>query len=177
MMLDHYSDRKMGRPSKLTPEVVGKLLKALADGLTLEQAATSIGVHRDTLRRWREEHPWLNEQLEQAREECRRKMLGVIKSAAESGDPKAAETFLRMSFFPYYTKPDTSVNVGVQAGMGIICDEPTRDRLIALQRQLLGGQTKQLPENARASNDTQDATPDAPHMGKTTSEQIIEHNA
>jgi len=146
MQLDHYSDRKMGRPSKLTAEVVDKLLKALADGLTLEQAATSVGVHRDTLRRWREENPSLNEQLEQAREECRRKMFGVIKSAAECGDYKAAETFLRMSFFPHYTKPETNVNVGVQTQF--VCSEETRQRLIALNQKLLSGssETRQLQQ-------------------------------
>ena len=146
MQLDHYSDRKMGRPSKLTAEVVDKLLKALADGLTLEQAATSVGVHRDTLRRWREENPRLNEQLEQAREECRRKMFGVIKSAAECGDYKAAETFLRMSFFPHYTKPETNVNVGVQTQF--VCSEETRQRLIALNQKLLSGssETRQLQQ-------------------------------
>src|SRR5438132_1907779 len=144
MQLDHYSDRKMGRPSKLTAEVVDKLLKALADGLTLEQAATSVGIHRDTLRRWREENPLLNEQLEQAREECRRKMLGVIRSAADSGDYKAAETFLRLSFFPQYTKAETNVNVGVQTQL--VCSEETRSRLIALNQKLLSGETKKLPE-------------------------------
>ena len=146
MQLDHYSDRKMGRPSKLTDEVVDKLLRALADGLTLEQAATSVGVHRDTLRRWREENPSLNEQLEQAREECRRKMFGVIKSAAECGDYKAAETFLRMSFFPHYTKPETNVNVGVQTQF--VCSEETRQRLIALNQKLLSGssETRQLQQ-------------------------------
>jgi hypothetical protein len=156
MQLDHYSDRKMGRPSKLTPEVVDKLLEALADGLTLEQAATSVGVHRDTLRRWRDENAWLNEQLEQAREECRRKMLGVIKSAAESGDPRAAETFLRLSFFPQYTKPDTNVNVGVQTQL--VCDEATRQRLIELHRRTIQGETKAL---AGPANDMQDALPDS----------------
>jgi hypothetical protein len=144
MQLDHYSDRKMGRPSKLTAEVVDKLLKALADGLTLEQAATSVGIHRDTLRRWREENPSLNEQLEQAREECRRKMLGVIRSAADSGDYKAAETFLRLSFFPQYTKAETNVNVGVQTQL--VCSEETRSRLIALNQKLLSGEAKKLPE-------------------------------
>jgi len=161
MQLDHYSDRKMGRPAKLTAEVVDKLLKALADGLTLEQAATSVGVHRDTLRRWREDNPCLNEQLEQAREECRRKMLGVIKSAAESGDYKAAETFLRMSFFPHYTKSETNVNVGVQTQL--VCSEETRQRLIALNRKLLTGSPK--------VNETQEALPDAPNMENTNALQ------
>ena len=155
MQLDHYSDRKMGRPSKLTAEVVDKLLKALADGLTLEQAATSVGVHRDNLRRWREDNPCLNEQLEQAREECRRKMLGVIKSAAESGDYKAAETFLRMSFFPQYTKAETNVNVGVQAQF--VCTEETRQRLILLNQKLLS--------NSPKVNETHEALPDAPNIG------------
>ena len=154
MQLDHYSDRKMGRPSKLTAEVVDKLLKALADGLTLEQAATSVGIHRDTLRRWREENPLLNEQLEQAREECRRKMLGVIRSAADSGDYKAAETFLRLSFFPQYTKAETNVNVGVQTQL--VCSEETRSRLIALNQKLLSGETKKLPELTTEINEKYD---------------------
>ena len=152
MQLDHYSHRTMGRPSKLTPEVVDKLLEVLADGLTLEQAATSVGIHRDTLRRWREENPWLNEQLEQAREECRRKMLGVIKSAADSGDHKAAEIFLRLSFFPQYTKPETNLNVGVQTQL--VCTEETRQRLILLNQKLLSNSREALADRENPNNES-----------------------
>ena len=71
-------------------------------------------------------------------------MLGVIRSAADSGDYKAAETFLRLSFFPQYTKAETNVNVGVQTQL--VCSEQQRARLIALNEKLLSGETKKLPE-------------------------------
>ena len=144
--------KRMGPPSKLTPELVGNLLKALAGGLTFEQAAVSVGVHRQTIIRWREQYPELAEQLDQAREQARQKALGHIKSAAESGDWKAAECFLRMSFFPQYTKPDTNVNVGVQTQL--FCTEETRQRLILLNQKLLSNSREVLADRENPNNES-----------------------
>src|SRR5262249_15806146 len=101
--LDSNGEKQMGPPSKYKPEVVDKLLAAISEGLTQTQAASVAGIHRDTLITWKQKYPDFAKQLDQAREQCREKMLGIIKAAAESGEWKAAECHLRMSFFPQYT--------------------------------------------------------------------------
>ena len=45
--------RKVGRPSKRTPELDNVVRRALQRGLSLNRAADLIGVSAETLRRWR----------------------------------------------------------------------------------------------------------------------------
>ena len=89
--------RKAGRPSKFKPELVAKLLAAIADGLNIKQACMAVGIGETTLHSWAK-HPELEQQLEEARERCRAKALARIKAAGEAGDWRASEAFLRMSF-------------------------------------------------------------------------------
>jgi hypothetical protein len=129
------SDQHCEKRSKFTPGTVDTILESIADGLTIGQACAAVGITYSCMQKWKEKFPAFAEALEKAREQCRQKMLSVIKTAAENGDWRAAEVHLRMSFFPQYTKPDTSVNVGVQTQL--VCDEPARQRLIAMQERML----------------------------------------
>src|SRR5436309_6611143 len=130
--------------SKFTPGAVDTILEAIGDGLTIGQACAAVGITYSCMQKWKERFPAFAEALERAREQCRRKMLGIIQAAAERGDWRAAEVHLRMSFFPQYTKAETNVNVGVQTQL--VCSEQQRARLIALNQKLLSGETKKLPE-------------------------------
>jgi Helix-turn-helix domain len=45
--------RRPGRPSSLTPEIADRLVQLLASGVTLTDAAASIGVTRRSVQNWR----------------------------------------------------------------------------------------------------------------------------
>jgi hypothetical protein len=88
--------------------------------------------------------------MAEAREQARQKALARIKAAGEAGDWRASEAFLRMSFPADYRR-DASVNVNAIATAqqaGIVCDEATRERLIALREKLTLAErgAKQLEE-------------------------------
>ena len=63
----------------------------------------------------------------------------MIKAAANNGDWRAASEFLRLSFQSDYRQAGAKVevNTNAQAGVGIVCTEEQRMRLIALREQLL----------------------------------------
>jgi hypothetical protein len=130
-------------PTKYTAQTLDTLLEAIADGLTISQACKAARISRQCHDNWRDRFPEFAEALEQAREDSRRKALAIIKQAALNGDYNAAVQFLRFSFHPDYSKPGTNVQVTATA---LVCDEPTRERLIQLNRKLLSGssETKQL---------------------------------
>jgi DNA-binding XRE family transcriptional regulator len=52
---DAGTQRKMGRPTKLTPATRAVIVAALATGANLRQAAETAGVHRVTMYRWERE--------------------------------------------------------------------------------------------------------------------------
>jgi predicted Zn-dependent protease len=146
---------KAGRPTKYTPDTVARLLAALADGLTQEQACLASGIGKQTLSDWLERHPELEPRLAEAREQARRKALAGIRAAGEAGDWRALESFLKLSFQADYRQGgnNNNINVTAQAGMQLVCDEPTRARLIELNRKLLEGGEHALPKDTEP-NDT-----------------------
>src|SRR5947199_8780264 len=82
----HMTDNRQdacGRPTKKTPELVDRLLVALADGLNKTQACRAVGIGVSTLADWVNRFPELTGQVEQAREQARQKALAGIKSAGQ----------------------------------------------------------------------------------------------
>jgi hypothetical protein len=132
-------------PTKYTAQALNTLLGAIADGLTISQACRAACISRQCHDNWRDRFPEFAEALAQAREESRRKALAIIKQAALNGDYNAAVQFLRFSFHPDYCKPDMKVQVTATA-QALVCDEPTRKRLIDLNQRLLAGNEPALPE-------------------------------
>jgi hypothetical protein len=128
---------KGGRPSKYTPETVEKLLAAIADGLTIRQSCLAAGIGEQTVRDWQERYPDLESRLAEAREQARQKALACIKAAGEAGDWRAAEAFLRLSFHQDYRR-DSNINVTAQTCVQLVCDEETRQRIMALRAKILG---------------------------------------
>jgi hypothetical protein len=139
---------KVGRPSKLTPETLERLVKALSDGLTIKQACLAAGIGETTLARWKDEHPGLVPQLEQARERARQDALATIKRAGDT-DWRAKKAFLELSY-PEYRQPTTKVEVNTSAQAGelqVICTEEQRRAMIeARQRFLLDNAKPQLEQ-------------------------------
>jgi hypothetical protein len=129
---------KGGRPTLYTPETINKLLTSLADGLTIKQACKAGGVSESTLSDWRERYPDLEPRLVEAREHARQKALANIKAAGESGDWRASEAFLRMSFAADYRRDaNINVNATATAQQGVVLTEEKRrelqERLARLQ--------------------------------------------
>ena len=51
-MRSEQRPRKLGRPTKFSPELWEKLCDLLAQGLTFEQACAHMDIHRDTYAAW-----------------------------------------------------------------------------------------------------------------------------
>ena len=84
----------MGRPTKRTPEVEGKLFAALAVGMNNRESAMFAGVDPATFRRWRAED-------DDFRAECEGHQAATIQRIAKrylgralDGEDKAAQFFL-----------------------------------------------------------------------------------
>ena len=94
----------MGRPSKLTPELAARIVKAIAAGNYPEVAAESEGVGKTTLYRWMEQGardesgPFreFRESVMRARARAERKMVRIVRTAARE-DPQSAQWYLERS--------------------------------------------------------------------------------
>jgi hypothetical protein len=160
---------KGGRPSKFQPETIGRLLEALANGLTIRQACIAAGVGESTLSRWKAEHPELVEQLAEAREQARQKALAGIKKAGEA-DWRALAKFLELSF-PEYRQPHTKIEVNSSAQaqeVEVVCDEPTRQAMIAAREQFLRDKSKPQPDQPKLQPGVPIGTTHAPEDPQIT---------
>ena len=92
--------------------------------------------------------------MAEAREVARQKMLQRIKRAADD-DWRAAAEWLRLTFPADYRRPasNTAVEVNTAVQTGIVCDEATRARLIALRAEM--GAPITLPAPERQPQDVQ----------------------
>jgi hypothetical protein len=103
----------------------------------IRQSCIANGVSDQTFRLWRREDPQLCEKLERAREKARFNALELIRKAGEAGDWRAAESYLRLSFFQDYRK-DSAVTVNAFAGTANVeVSDEQRARLIELRQAAL----------------------------------------
>ena len=152
------NETKLGAPTKYGPNTKARILSALSAGLTQRQAALAAGICERTLFAWKEQHPELAAEMEEAREVARQQALEQIQAAGQK-DWRAWAEWLKLTF-PEHRQSGHNINVTAQAGIQLKCDEATRERLIALRDKVLGSQTKALPESP---DDMQDAPPDSSH--------------
>lgn len=89
--------RKPGRPSKMTDEVVAKIIEALRAGNYLETAARVAGITYETLNEWRKQFPEFSEAVEKARAEAEARNVAVVQLAGRS-QWQAAAWWLERSF-------------------------------------------------------------------------------
>ena len=80
----------MARPSKYTPDVVGRIVQALELGATYEHAAAYGGVHYDTFHAWRREFSEFSEAIKAAEARAAVGWLDKIERAASEGNWQAA---------------------------------------------------------------------------------------
>lgn len=90
----HLVQPRLGRPTKLTPEVRDKIVESVRRGNFIEAAAESAGVYRGTVFRWVQEanegHPdpsraEFRDALMQARAEAETTMVSLVFRAAMGG--------------------------------------------------------------------------------------------
>ena len=84
----------MARPTKLTPTVRRRVLEAAADGLTLQDCASLVGVTRQTLRNWSRTDEEFARAFRRARAEARLEVLRLLKNGGGGGHWRARLAWL-----------------------------------------------------------------------------------
>jgi hypothetical protein len=74
------------------------VIKAAAQGLSNRAAANLAGIGEATLRRWMDADPTFGARIAQARTHLEQKLARLIEAAAEQGDWRAAEAFLKRRY-------------------------------------------------------------------------------
>lgn len=83
------------RARKRTPTTLATLLTTLERGATRTAACASAGISLDTLARWRDADPEIEEKLVRAEGKAHVSMSNVLFEAAMGGDWRAAESWLK----------------------------------------------------------------------------------
>lgn len=97
---------KRGRPSKMTPQVVTKLVAAFNMGYNDTEAALYAGISRKTYYDWLCEYPDFRNKINRAKAEPNIKAKEVVVNAVNSGDVNAAKWWLeRKAANEFSTKP------------------------------------------------------------------------
>ena len=127
-----------GRPSKYTPDTIGRLLGALRAGCTYKQACEAAGIGETALWEWRKEHPDLVERMAEARAVACQKALEAIQAAGEK-DWRANAEWLKMCH-PEYRQAGTKIDISATATgqqANIVFTPEQREALIQQRERLL----------------------------------------
>lgn len=79
-----------GRPSKYTPEVVGRVCELLRKGMPRTRAARRAGIHPDTFCVWMNEHAEFSEAVHDAEDHWVEKAMGKVTDLVDSEDERVA---------------------------------------------------------------------------------------
>ncbi|MCE9584219.1 MAG: transposase [Planctomycetes bacterium] len=115
-----------GRPSKFTPEVQERILKALAVGMPMELTAQSAGVSYATFRRWlkRGESQRKGElrefavKVQEARAQALLRWLAIVDKAAFGGNWKAAVWKAEHAYPEFFRRPQIDPSAPGQIILG-----------------------------------------------------------
>jgi hypothetical protein len=142
--------KRAGRPTKYSPQVVERLCAALEDGLPQRSACVAAGIAVSTFAEWRSRDSTIGERIEEARERARRQAMRIIKSAALSGDWRAAAEFLKLTFPDY--RNSTKIDVSATASVSpIVMTEEQRMELIERRNRLLA-LTRGTPDDKKSTD-------------------------
>src|SRR5262245_47276320 len=86
---------QMGRPSKYTPDTIGKILGSLQAGLSVDSACEHAGINPDTHYAWLKEYPDYSEKVTAARQDGKilsSKQVTDILQDIVRDKPKYSET-------------------------------------------------------------------------------------
>lgn len=86
---------KRGPKSRRTPEVEARLCEALRDGCTYRAACAFAGISESEFYEWKKESVEFAETITRAEHEAEAGFTRVLKQAAQMGDWRAAESWLK----------------------------------------------------------------------------------
>ena len=111
----------IGRPSKLTPELIETVCEGVRDGLSYKDASIRAGICRATFHKYKAlgesgKHPFADflDALESAEAELKHRLLGVIEAA--STDSWAAAGWILERKFPAEFGRRMALDHGAQQG-------------------------------------------------------------
>ena len=91
-------EKKTGRPTKRTPELIASILARVADGWPVGRAAEREGVAARTIRSWQAEDPDLSAALKAAEAETAGICWGALLQMVRNGDREACRYFIDKRF-------------------------------------------------------------------------------
>ena len=86
--------KKVGRPTSMTNEVIGKLEYGFSCGLSDREACLFAGINPDTLYEYCKKHPKFSERKELLKEQVKMQAKMNLANSIKSGDEKASEWYL-----------------------------------------------------------------------------------
>ena len=110
--------RKMGRPSKLTPEVQKRILTLIRAGNTFHDSAIGAGVGESTFFQWKRENPEFLAALKKAEVQFIDRNLAIIQKATNKAWTAAAWLLERR--FPERFGRDRKVVPEVEEGLPVL---------------------------------------------------------
>jgi hypothetical protein len=99
----------MGRPSKYTPDIVDRVVGALESGMTDGDACRVGGISEKTFYEWQASKSEFRDRTTRARSIGWLADIKCIRSAAQSGDWRAAAELLDRTHSPYSKTQSVSV--------------------------------------------------------------------
>ena len=125
----------MARPTKLTPELQGKICEILSKGNSITTACQSVGISDTTFRRWKEQgdkepdsvHGEFVEAMQKAESDAKQALLAHVQDAAPQ-HWQAAMTILERRWPNEFGRRDR-MEVHAKIGPAIeveMCDQPAR---------------------------------------------------
>lgn len=141
--------KRTGRPSKLTPDLMAKVLDALRAGNYIETACAYAGIGTTTYYRWMEQaeddkaddiYREFRDAVAQARAESEVRNVALVQRAANEGTWQASAWFLERSYPRRWGRHDRHEVTGADGGPVAVAvnTEELESRIDSLMRQRKG---------------------------------------
>lgn len=112
-----------GRPSKMTPEVLGKLEQAFAIDATIEEACFYADINPDTYYAWKKAHPELSERMERLRNTPILAARQTLATAVKSDAQTALKYLERKRRAEFASRQELTGADGEQLGVGLSAEQ------------------------------------------------------
>ena len=114
-------DSKMGRPTVMTDEVLGKLRALFTLGISDELACDVVGIHRDSLYSYQKEHPEFQEEKKLLKQNPVISAKKNVVTAIKNGDMKTTRWYLERKCKEEFGK-SVDVTSGGEKVTGIVLE-------------------------------------------------------